>query len=238
MAGTALLCFTACSAEDGIDASSAPEFETVSDCRNGGPKLAGSGMCRDAAIATLNIVSGEAPLLPENCSWELQETAFAADYLIYLAASCDGKTSKLGFAGGARTAQLYIETSAIGAFEGGDTNEWAPITIIGSDPEAPTANLLSFVRAGMEDEDAASDCIVRSASVDGWPEDAFVVDEASPRLTPNEPRFACGPYGYTEDSTQYWRVFDNFSWFFDLGQDAYQDFDPRSLTLITPPTSD
>ena len=47
---------------------------------------------------------------------------------------------------------------------------------------------------------------------------------------PEDP--ACGPFGSPGDATAYWRVLDEFAIYFDLGQDAYADVDPRSVTLI------
>ncbi len=47
----------------------------------------------------------------------------------------------------------------------------------------------------------------------------------------DEPRTACGPVGLDEDSETYWRVFQGYSWFFELGQDE-AEIDPGSLTLI------
>ena len=64
------LLLQACSAGD---APKAPDAEASStpvaqECRNGGDRLPETGMCKDAAIATLNLTAGDAPLLPEGCS--------------------------------------------------------------------------------------------------------------------------------------------------------------------------
>ena len=48
----------------------------------------------------------------------------------------------------------------------------------------------------------------------------------------NEPRTACGQYGLDEDAQVFWRAFQGFAWYFDLGQEQ-MEIDPGSLTVAT-----
>lgn len=205
------------------------------ECRNGGDRLPESGMCKDAAINTLNLGSGDAPILPDGCSWQIQESRMAMDILLYMAASCDGKTSKLAIGVGAQQVEMTLEESALGLPT--DDDQTPVIRVITSDPDAPYANLEYFTKAAVDDPAEAANCVARPAGLDGWPEDAIVVDIKNPPAEDEDgPRSACGPYGFAGDNTQYWRVFNDFAWFFDLGQDAYQDIDVRSLTLVPAPS--
>lgn len=47
----------------------------------------------------------------------------------------------------------------------------------------------------------------------------------------DEPRSACGRYGFDGDAASFWRVFQGRSWFFDLGQVPWQ-IDPGSFTIM------
>lgn len=212
---------------------STPSPETVSEtsaCRNDGARLPLSGLCEDVALKTLNTAAAEALPLPEGCEWHIQETPFANDLLLYLAAKCGDATSQLDYSAGARQAKLGLSKSALGSDVSGET---ALITVLGSDPEAPLKSFERFALDMIGDNAEEAKCEIREANLDGWPADAFVLDDISTTRRTDGPRAACGPFGYDEGGTQYWRVFQNFSWFFNLGQDAYLDFDPQSLTLLT-----
>jgi hypothetical protein len=231
-----LLTLQGCSAEPPAVESNVEQADALegTECRNGGSRLELSGICEDAALATLNMAGGSEPMLMEGCSWELQETQFASDVLIYRAASCQGTTSRLEFSSGAQQAELRLETSALGLPTGADSEPL--IRVISSDPDAPTANLEFFTRNAMDDAAEAENCFARPANLEGWPTDAIVVDiKDAPQFDEDGPRSACGPYGFHGGEMQYWRVFNDFSWFFSLGQDGYQDIDMSSLTLITMP---
>jgi len=90
--------------------SAPPSNETseLSSCRNDGPRLPLSGLCSDVAMKTLDIVNGSTSVLPEGCVWDVQETLFANDLLIYLAAKCGDITSQLRYSAGARQAKFTI----------------------------------------------------------------------------------------------------------------------------------
>lgn len=205
----------------------------VSVCPDDGPTLPGTGICAGRAVNYMNIVEGDAPDIPENCDWTVNETAFAGDYLLYLAATCDGKKAKLGYAGGAHFAHLTLDWSAVVNASLEDT---VLVMVTGADMEDPRNNILYYARDAMDDGIEAKKCSVRSTGTGGWPVDALVVDisaDEAAKAPKDGPRSACGPFGLNEDETAYWRIFQGFSWWFQFSQDAYQDIDPRSLTLLT-----
>lgn len=169
------------------------------------------------------------------CSWTINETPFAGDYLLYYAADCKGRRSLLEFAGGAQFAELTLVESALA--EGPFTPSGMPLVkVAGAEPGDPKASVLARARAAIDDPARAAKCQAWPGAEWGYPADAFVVD-VSPRdaetLSEDERMSgACGPFG-VGDSARFWRVFQGFAWFFDLGQDAWQDIDPASLTLVT-----
>lgn len=203
--------------------------QAESTCPDDGPRFPLSGICQGRAVNFLNL-ERDPPYLPDNCTWTVNETEMADQVLLYQAASCDGRTTKLQFAGGARAAEFTYEISA---FQGDLTDqEQAPlIRVITSDPADPTANLLAFARSAIEDPAEAAQCVVKEILGDGDVPGHYVVDLANPPQSENEPRTACGPYGLDEDSQKFWRISDGFSWFFDLGQDVL-DFDPYSMVVV------
>lgn len=215
-------------------ASEGNQLMGSSDCPDDGPKLPGSGVCQGRGVNYLNIVDGSAPELDVGCEWKLNEAAMpGGDYLFYLASSCGVHLSQLEFAAGAQTADVNLVKSAMG-----NGDDWGSIlTVIAVDEADPKASLLQFVRNGMDDKAEAAKC--RVAAYGGGPADALVIDNLSPAEakadmeTSMEPRWACGEYGLNQDSQSFWRIFGGFAWYFDLGQDAYFDIDPRSLTVVS-----
>lgn len=202
-------------------------------CRDEGPRLPISGLCEINAQAFIDPAAAPPPSAPPNCDWRIQETAMpAGEILLYRALQCGGVRAQLAFEGGARQGRLFVARSAIGAETSGGTTF---ATLIGADPARPTENLLSFARSQTRDPVERRRCRVRPANVDGWPADALVVDvdaATAQRADPDQPRAACGPYGLDETTKSFWRVADGVAWFFDLGQDAYTDVDPSTLTLV------
>lgn len=200
-------------------------------CPDGGPTLPITGLCAGRAVAYLNVVEGGETEAPDGCSWVVQETEWAAgDVLLYRALQCGKTTAKLSFESGAQQAELRYEASPMGWPKGTKI-----VSVFSADPADPTANVLAIARAAMENPKEAAKCSVRPAGYDFWPADALVVDvsaKEAAKAPKDEPRTACGPYGLDEDSATYWRVFQGFSWFFELGQDM-QEFDTRSFTLMT-----
>lgn len=223
-------CFEVANATTSANVETDP-VEIVSDCPDDGPRLPGSGICQGRGVNYLNIVEGTQPALLDGCDWKLNETPLpAGDYLLYLAASCGENISQLDFAVGAHFAEVSVARSALSNGEPGSL-----IIRVGSaDDSDPHKNILQYVEDEMQDPVASAQCNVRSG-YEGWPADALIVDNMSEEeaAQSQEMRSACGDFGFNGESQAYWRVFDGYSWFFDLGQDAYQDIDPRSLTIVT-----
>ncbi|MEZ5710219.1 MAG: hypothetical protein R3E02_12615 [Blastomonas sp.] len=200
-------------------------------CPDDGPRLAGTGICQGRAVNYLAMAGGETPALPPGCSWTVNETPFATDYLLYRAAQCGDHVARLDFAGGAQSAELTLARSAIAP-------EMEPgmvfARVISSEPENPTANLEAWTRDTAIDFADRKNCRARKAGIEGWPDDALVVDNLDGSQPSSDgPRTACGPFGLDEDNPSFWRVFQGFSWFITMTQDLYQDIDPASLTLVT-----
>lgn len=155
------------------------------------------------------------------------------EVLLYRAATCGDTVAKLGVDGGAHQAELFLETAAVGV-AGADA---VVGFVIGADGTPPTDAIRAFVHTDLEASGAdpayVARCQVRPArdAPDVYVVDAYAAD-AQPLASDDGPRDDCGPYGYTEDSIAFWRVAHGFAWFFNLGQDAYQGFDPGSLTLM------
>lgn len=210
--------------------TSVNEEKPVSDCPDDGPRLALTNICAGRAHAYMNAV-GETPALPDQCQWSVQETEMpAGEVLLYRAANCGDATSKLEFAGGARSAELHLVQSGLTG-DALEPTDWPMVRIIGVMDDDLTGNILLFARDAMEDQTQAQDCVVKFTE---WEAEAVIVDVQNPEPSPDGPRAACGPYGLDQDNRSFWRVQQGFSWFFDLGQDAYLDIDPGSLTLMTP----
>jgi len=230
----ALLVLAGCAATDSPEAAVPAGATASASCSNGETPLPVSGLCPSDAEALIHDAdvgyyrSGLTELT--DCTWAVNETAFpGGDVLLYRAASCDGTTAKLGFAFGNHTSDLYVETAALGV-AGEDVLVGFVAT---SDADDPTANLLFQAREALEAEGAdpayVARCEVRTPA--DRP-DAYVVDVPDPAPSPDGPRSDCGPLGYTDESLSFWRVAYGFSWFFELGQDAYHEIDPGSLTLV------
>lgn len=218
-------------------AGAAPAPESTSDCPDGGPILPSSGICQGSGVYHLNIVEGEAPLLYEGCEWKLNEAAMpGGDYLLYLGSSCNGITTQLEFPAGARTAEVTIAKSGLGdGAPGGKL-----ITVITVDENDPKASILAFVQDSMDDKAEAAGCkLYGEETGSSYPADALsarneAAEEEQVKMAEDGPLDGtCGPFGNSGDSATYWRVIGGFGWYFELGQDAYQDIDPRSLTVVS-----
>jgi hypothetical protein len=214
----AAACSNPSGAADGARQSGAP----ATACPDDGARLPVTGLCAGRAVNYLNIVEYER-YLPEGCEWVVEETPFATDVLLYRAAKCAGQVTKLEFAGGAHMAQLTAT--------GGISHT---ISVVPADMADPNAAVLATALPSIEDAAERARCKVRKAP-DFGPPDALVVDDVTPEdaAQPEEdgPRSACGPYGYNGDEASYWRVFQGYAWFFQMGQEgAYVD--PGSFTLM------
>ena len=207
--------------------------ETGGPCPDDGARLPITDICAGRAVNYLNVADGEAPEAPEGCQWVVQETRFAEDVLLYRAAQCDGKTTRLAYKGGAGLAELAYDTAAYGDPDNVMKGE-VVVRVTSADATDKTAALLRVARDAIDDPAEKAGCSVRNARIEGWPRDALVVDVSeteAAKAPQDEPRAACGPFGLNEDEASYWRVFQGHSWFYQLGQDVLQ-IDPGSFTLM------
>jgi hypothetical protein len=101
--------------------------------------------------------------------------------------------------------------------------------------ESGDAAILRHARAAMDAKTKSAACAVRPANDPNLPADAKVVDVSAAeaaKAPKDEPRTACGKYGLDEDAQVFWRAFQGFAWYFDLGQEQIE-IDPGSLTIVT-----
>lgn len=199
-------------------------------CPDDGAPLPGTGLCQHSAAALIERADGaREEQYGENCTSVINEVMLPADQaLLYGAAQCGERETQLAFAGGAHSAEISIQQSAL--YEG-PTNDPVVIRLFGVDPDPRGA--LNQAIAELPPAQRAT-CEIRSAGVEGWPSDALVIAPTAAeraRLPQDEPVAVCGPMGYDEDSISYWRVRQGFAWFYALGQES-QGFDAASVTLI------
>lgn len=214
-------------------ANAAPGPESASDCPDGGPRLPLSKICQGRGVNYLNIAEGKAPGLLQGCEWKLNEAAMpGGDVLLYMAASCGPHTTQLEFSAGARFAEVSVVQSALN--EGGPGD--GTVTVATIDEADPKRSILEHTQNAMDDKAEAAKCRVNDYHTYG----AFTVSDMSSeeelQLALDGPLDdACGPFGRKADHDGYWRVFDGYAWFFEFfAQDGEKDFDPRTLTVITP----
>ena len=216
----------------GPQAGPAPEVEPVAvGCPDDGPRFPASGLCVGRSIAYLDPDLDLIADAPEGCEWTMQETAFpdvgsgAQEVVLYRALSCNSVTTKLDFSGGAQSASMNYETSALG-----HSSEEEAVRIFGdgvSDPVSRIEYIASAYRADGED------CEVQPAGPQ-FPAGALVIGpspEARAKLPQDEPVTACGEFGIDEDAMAFWLLRGGYAWHFHLGQDI-PEIDPASFTLL------
>lgn len=235
--GLAAMMLMACGNNGNESGAPSGQGEAVADsrasCPDDGARLPITGICAGRAVAYLNVADGDAPQAPEGCRWAVQETRFGEDVLLYRAAQCDGRNTRLAYVAGAQLAELIYDSAAYGDPDNVMKGQ-VVVRVTSADATDKTAALLRVVRDAIDNPGEKAGCSVRNARIDGWPRDALVVDVSAAeadKAPKDEPRSACGPYGLNEDEASYWRVFQGYSWFFQLGQDALQ-IDPGSFTLM------
>ncbi|MDX2235834.1 MAG: hypothetical protein NW200_15145 [Hyphomonadaceae bacterium] len=202
---------------------------TVEACADGGARLAGTGLCQSEASALVPADPDVRTPELEGCTWSVNETMLPADEaLLYRAATCNGVTTQLGFAGGARSAEIAYERSA----QFGDAAIGRVVVrLYGTDPD-PQGALKAAIAEAPASERAS--CEIAPAGGEGWPADALIIAPnaaALARLPKDKPVIACGPLGVDQTKVRYWRVRQGFAWFFDLG-DRDPDFDAGNMTLV------
>jgi hypothetical protein len=224
-------------------------------CPDDGPRLPGTGLCQGRVVNYFDparLVSIKDGDLPEGCTYVINETMTPDpnEAILYNALSCKGKTTKLEFSAGARSASLSYGVS--GFFDdvptaGAEGSERVRIFTL-AEVADPKAMILDMAKATAKEEKAPAAeiaaCEVRQAG-ENYPADAFVVDvndayKKAKKLGPydkgakDDPGTgvygACGPYGVT-DAQRFWLIRDGYAWFIDQGQDV-PDFDAGSLTVF------
>lgn len=219
---------------------SAPKTDTHdtaasgSACPDDGPRLPITGICAGRAVAYFDPEAAPAEpadigAIGKDCTWVVNEMSMGIEdeALIYRALSCNGVTTKLSYAGGARSAALQLETSALGATPGAEL-----VRIFTSDPKDPQAS----IRFLIADAPAAQrpKCEVQPANQPSWPKDALVIGYKAAfqrELKKDEPNAVCGSFGLDQDSQSFWRIQQGYAWFFQLGQDA-AEIDPAAIKLF------
>jgi hypothetical protein len=241
---TMALAGTACTdtnkkADTGTTTDATASATPASACPDDGPQFAGTGLCVGRAVNYIDPANLAADdILPEGCSWQINETMLPGDEaLLYQAMSCNGKTTELEFRGGAQTAALGVKQS--GFFDTVPA-DYEPVRILSLFEVADAqARILDFARAAITDPEEAAACAVRPVGGDA-PADAFVVDASDAfkqarnlvdAEAPGEAYSVCGPFGYSSESLLYWRITGGYAFLFDTGQDV-ADFNPNSLTVI------
>jgi hypothetical protein len=224
-------------------------------CPDDGPRLPGTGLCQGRVAnyfdpaRLLSVKDGD---LPEGCTYVINETMTIdpEEAILYNALSCKGKTTKLEFSAGARSASLGWGVS--GFFDnvptaGEEGSERVRIFTLAEIVD-PKAMILDMAKATAKEEKAPAAeiaaCELRQAG-DDFPADAFIVDvndaykkanklgpyDTAPADDPGAGVYgACGPYGVT-DAPRFWMIRDGYAWFVDEGQDL-PDFDATSLTVF------
>ena len=224
-----LLCIAACGPQP-EPAKDTPPASAATACADGSARLPGTGLCQSEAAALV----GRDPEIRtpelEGCTWTINETILPADEaLLYRAAVCNGMTTKLGFAGGARSAEIVYEQSA----KFGDAAKGRVVMrLFGVDPDPQGALKAAIAEAPPA---TSAGCEIRSEVREGWPKDALFLapnGAARARLPKDKPVIACGPMGIDETKVSYWRVRQGFAWFVDLGRDD-PDFDAGNVTVVT-----
>ncbi len=223
---------TGCTPAPAPATSAKSGVETPKACGDNDRALPGTGLCASGAAGLLALAPGDRPNAPRGCMWTVNEAPFADEFLLYYAAKCAGKVTTLEYAGGAHMAELTYVTSAIS----GDAVKGQKAVRIagGGRPGEPNAGILGTAREALGNPALAAKCQVFPAKNPNWPTDALVVDVSpaeAAKARKDEPRTACGPFGLDEDSQSFWRVFQGFSWYFELGQDE-MEVDPGSFTLV------
>lgn len=207
-----------CLSTSGVTPASA-QPPASSDCPDDGPRLPGSGLCQGRAVHHLSYVGPARELLP-GCEWVMNETPMpGGEYLLYLAAKCGARTSRLELSAGAQAADLNISVSALSNGEPG----WTVAKVFATNGGQPKDEILMRAQQAMHDPTDRTNCEVRNLPLqDNLGDDAYVVDYKHQVLSSrpaDAPHWGCGDYGLG-DSTSFWRVFGGFAWFFDMGQDA------------------
>lgn len=209
-------------------------------CAEGDRQLPISGLCEHAAESLVPIVT---PRFDEaakafGCTAQINETRFLDGVMLYWAAECNGKLADLELRISGTYADLYVGASHL---RDGDRPDKAGEYFgeLTNSPAQYAANAAQTQMAHFSDvtysEDQIAKCTTRKEPMYG--PNAYVVDEYAADALPTgdaSMRDACGTYGFSADSGQYWVLGENDAWFFaGRFQDWLQDFDRKSLTFVS-----
>lgn len=171
----------------------------------------------------------------EGCSWNIRETAFATDVLLYRTLRCDGKETTLTMNVGNHMSELQYVDERGEPMVDGNGQPLLLAKIFAGHPDG-RARALWETRDSMDDKAAAQLCDLRRPyHPEGLPADALIVDvQRKPgELDGDEPQSFCGPFGYQPmvEAIDFWRSHQGYAWFFTLGTDLWL-IDPASLTIV------
>lgn len=158
------------------------------------------------------------------------------DALLYYGADCGNGAVKLEMSGGAHSGSITVLGGGMNE-PGAQAYDMGKILI--SDPADPTESMVRWVHESMESEGYSAGDIAKCkarklpGTNDLWVVDELTNEEIASAQHNGYPRIACTQYGYLGDSNANWRIAQGFAWYVDFGQDAYQDFDLNSFTVIT-----
>lgn len=225
---------SAANATEPVARQPAPATKAADACAPGEKPGALTGLC----------ASQLKPLVPgsdtqdsgiEGCSWNIGETAFATDVLLYRTLRCDGKETTLTMNVGNHMSELQYVDERGEPMVDGNGEPLLLAKIFAGHPDG-RARALWETRDSMDDKAAAQLCDLRRPyHPEGLPADALIVDvQRKPgELDGDEPQSFCGPFGYQPmvEAIDFWRPHQGYAWFFTLGTDLWP-IDPASLTIV------
>ncbi len=208
----------------------------AANCQKGDRQLPISGLCTSQVKHLVpppskHFVDG---LKLFGCKPVINDGNFVGQIMLYQAAQCKGQPAQ--FEGGAGAHSAAIDVWGGGFYPDTLEDSVNVATVLAAPANNPTENLLRWVADGMDDHYTKAEikrCKLRKAPIEGA--DAWVVDEYSLSNLPtlDEPRSACGGYGYTQESRAFWRITQGLAMYFDLGQDEATNIDPLSITFFS-----
>lgn len=226
-------------------AAAAPAAQTTpvasAACPDNGPRLKHTGLCQAQAGEYLGASKFTVEGLPEGCDWVPNDASFGdgSEAILYMAIRCKGRVTQLDVRGGAQSASIGHVVS--GLFEGEVPADQEVARVFTVDGGADgKARILDLARQNAEDKKEAAGCEVRDGKADGYPDGSLVVDLSAayrkankipPTAEGDQLESTCGLFGFSGDSTRYWRVHGGYAWLFELGQDT-PDFDAASMLLM------
>lgn len=221
-------CALALIAGCGPSSNSGPDASQAAACADGSVRLAGTRLCQAEARTLLTADPNVRTPELEGCAWSIKEVMLPGDEaLLYSAATCGERDTALSYAGGAHSAEIAYESSAV---YGQEAAGRVLVRLFGVDPEPQGA-----LTAAIAEAPAGASCEIQPAQREGLPADALIIApnaRARASLPAGQPIVACGPMGINETKQSYWRVRQGFAWYFDLGaQDP--DIDAGNMTIIT-----